>query len=98
MLGRATLITALTALGVWLVAAVYAAVVVGSSLVERNRAATNFALVEMGAALVFLAALGIFATLCVFLVTHLTRSIRPTKPSPPASATSDSTPGEEPSE
>jgi hypothetical protein len=76
MLGRATVITALCALAVWLVAAGFAGFTIAGLIIEGDAAATNFALVEMGAALVVLAALGGFATLAAFIVTHLGRALR----------------------
>ncbi len=87
VLGKATVITGLAALGVWLVAAGYSAVVIISLAIEGSEGSVSFALIELGAALVVLAALGMFATLSAFLLTHAVRAVRPrptTKESPPS--------------
>ena len=80
VLGRATVITGLGALGVWLVAAGYAAVVIITLVIEGSESSVSFALIEFGIALVVLAGLGMFATLSAFLLTHAVRAVRP----PPA--------------
>ncbi len=87
VLGKATVITGLGALGVWLVAAGYAAFVVIALVIEGDENSVSFALIELGAALVVLAALGMFATLTAFLLTHAIRAVRPkpVKEDPPTS-------------
>ncbi len=87
VLGRATVITGIASFGVWLVAAAYSAVVMVTLLVEGDSAAVAFAVVELGAALVVIGALAIFATAGVFLATHAARALR--RP------TTDRTPSEE---
>lgn len=77
VLGKPALITGLAFLGVWLVAAGYTAVVIASAVADDNPAAVAFAVVELGIALVALGALGLFATLSVFLATHAVRAVRP---------------------
>jgi hypothetical protein len=83
VLGKATVITGLGALGVWLVAAGYSAVVMVTLAVEGDENSISFAIVELGAALVVLAALGLFATLSAFLMTHVARAVRPPRPKDP---------------
>ncbi len=87
VLGKATVITGIIALGLWIVTAVAALGVLISLGVDNSPAsAWGFAIVEFGAALVVLAAAGMFATAAVFLVTHAFRALRKPKPKeePPA--------------
>jgi hypothetical protein len=90
VLGKATVITGLGALGVWLVAAGYSAMVLVTLAVEGDKNSVSFAIFELGAALVVLAALGLFATLTAFLLTHAVRAVRPRPPKDPTPPTDPS--------
>ena len=93
VLGMSTFVTGLATLGLWLAAAGYAVVVIVLVGVDGDSSAVSFAVMEMGAALVVLAALGMFATLSVFLVTLAIRTVRPSRVSAPDSDASDWTAG-----